>query len=173
MGSGDMNLPKQHYLSLRKLFGAAEPAMIIVAESPPQSGKYFYDPDGASTEPLFSALMKHAGWTGTSKADGLEFLKRKKWVLVDATYEPVNAYDAKSREATILRDYAELRADLIGITPDKAVPILLIKENICRRLEPKLTSDGFTVLNAGRTVYFPSHGRQSEFHRQFSEIISL
>jgi hypothetical protein len=30
--------------------------------------------------------------------------------------------------------------------------------------------DGFNVLNNGRVVYFPSHGRQRDFDRQFREI---
>ncbi len=49
---------RSDYLSLRRAF---EPMGVIVAESPPISGKYFYDPDGEVSEPLFNALMKQFG----------------------------------------------------------------------------------------------------------------
>jgi len=31
---------------------------VIIAELPPISGKYFYNPKGEISEPLFAALMK-------------------------------------------------------------------------------------------------------------------
>jgi len=43
----------------------------------------------------------------------------------------------------------------------------LIETNVCRILEPKLTDDGFNVLNRGRV---PSSGRQGDFHQQFSAV---
>jgi hypothetical protein len=54
---------------------------------------------------------------------------------------------------------------------DRSIPLVLIKANVCRILEPKLTDDGFNVLNGGRITYFPSTGRQKEFQRQFSAIV--
>jgi hypothetical protein len=93
-----------------------------VAESPPASGLYFYDETGATTEPLFAALM---------------------------------------------RDYPLLRDDLRTLAPEHVV---LIKANVSAPLEPRLMADGFHVLNAGRSIYFPSHGRQGDFQRQFAEV---
>jgi hypothetical protein len=52
------------------------------------------------------------------------------------------------------------------------VPLVLIKANVCKLLEPKLNEDGFNVLNKGRIVYFPANGRQRDFDRQFREILS-
>jgi len=54
---------------------------------------------------------------------------------------------------------------------DRSIPLVLIKENVCRILEPKLAEDGLNVLNGGRVIYFPSTGRQKQFHRQFSTIV--
>jgi hypothetical protein len=93
-----------------------------VAESPPASGLYFYDETGATTEPLFAALM---------------------------------------------RDYPLLRDDLRTLAPEHVV---LIKANVSAPLEPRLMADGFRALNAGRSIYFPSHGRQGDFQRQFAEV---
>jgi hypothetical protein len=51
------------------------------------------------------------------------------------------------------------------------VPIVLIKENVCRILQPKLLEHGFNVLNGNRVVYFPGSGRQNDFHRQFGAVL--
>jgi hypothetical protein len=49
--------------------------------------------------------------------------------------------------------------------------MILIKANVCRILEPRLTNDGFNVLNKGRVIYFPSTGRQKEFEQQFRAVL--
>jgi len=51
------------------------------------------------------------------------------------------------------------RDDLTSLIPDRATSLILIKTNVCRILEPKLTDDGFNVLNRGRVIYFPPSGR--------------
>ena len=48
---------------------------------------------------------------------------------------------------------------------------MLIKENVCRVLNPPQTADGFRVLNRGRKVYLPINGNQGHFRRQFGEIL--
>ena len=166
-------LPTQRgeYLSFRRRFEPASLKLVIVAESPPASGKYFYNPTGVVSEPLFTALMSQLGYTPTSKESGLREFQQRGWVLVDATYEPVNALDDQGRDRVIVQDYSLLRDDLAAILPDRSVPLILIKANVCRRLERKLKEDGFNVLNNGCVIYFPSTGRQKDFQRQFSAIL--
>jgi hypothetical protein len=92
--------------------------------------------------------------------------------LVDATYKPVN--DERNRERrnqAILRDYGLLCDDLKTLMSDRSIPLILIKKNVCQILGPKLAADGFNVLNEGSVIYFPSHGRQKDFHRQFSSVL--
>jgi hypothetical protein len=60
--------------------------------------------------------------------------------------------------------------DLAALMPDRSIPLILIKENVCRMLEHKLTEDGFNMLNRGSVIYFPASGRQKDFHRQFGAI---
>ena len=52
--------------------------------------------------------------------------------MVDATYEPVNKLDRSSAARVIERDYPLLRDDFATLTPDRWVPLVLIKKNICR-----------------------------------------
>ena len=51
------------------------------------------------------------------------------------------------------------------------IPLVLIKANVCKLLEPKLNKDGFKVLNKGATVFFPASGNQGFFDKQFREIV--
>jgi hypothetical protein len=148
---------------------------VIVAESPPASGKYFYDPTGSPKEPLFAAIMLQLGQSPITKEAGLRELQQRGWVLVDATYQPVDKLtkDAShDRDEVIARDYPLLRDDLRSLMPDRSIPPVLIKANVCRTLEPLLLKDGFTVLNGGRAIYFPSHGQQGKFKDQFAAVLS-
>jgi hypothetical protein len=51
------------------------------------------------------------------------------------------------------------------------VPLVLIKANVCRFLEPKLTDDGFNVLNEKQVVYFPAMRWEPKFHWQFHKVV--
>jgi hypothetical protein len=159
------------YIAFRREYHPANVQLIIVAESPPVSGLYFYNRDGVVSEPLFSALAEQAGLKPTSKEEGLRALQAKGWLLVDATYEPVNSYDSTKRDAIIVRDYPRLRDDLLSLTQDRSASIILVKANVCALLGSRLTTDGFKVLNRGQTIYFPSHGQQGRFRAQFADVL--
>ena len=70
--------------------------------------------------------------------------------MVDATYQPVDKLGkvaGPDRDAVIARDYPLLFDDLTNLIPNRFVPLVLIKANVCRLLEPRLSDDGFVVLN--------------------------
>lgn len=156
-GTGLIKLPERkrnHYLDLRRRYEPKIIRLVVVAESPPASGLYFYDPAGAPSEPLFAALMKQLRLSPTTKEHGLCGFQRSGWVLVDATYEPVDKLNrSRSRDRIIERDYTLLREHLVALMPDRSIPLILIKENVCRILERKLVEDGFNVLNRGSVIY--------------------
>jgi hypothetical protein len=70
-------------------------------------------------------------------------------------------------------DYPLLCGDLKRLLATRwnEVPLVLIKANVCKLLEPKLKEEGFNVLNEGRMVPFPSHGHQRVFDSRFREIV--
>ncbi len=163
---------RSEYLDLRHRYEPRRAKLVVIAESPPASGLYFFDPTGSPREPLFAALMKQLRLSPTSKEEGLREFQRNGWVLVDATYEPVNELTPASRRDRVIdRDYALLRDDLAALMSDRSTPLIVIKKNVCQILEPKLAHDGFNVLNRGRVIYFPASGRQKDFHRQFGAIL--
>lgn len=159
---------------LRERFAPAVVKLIIIAESPPwppESGRYFYDPDGSTGELLYRELMDAFGIPrGASKREGLEAFAAKGPLLLDATYEPVNKIeDPSKKDAIILRDYPQLVARLARF---HKTPIALIKVNVCDLLEPKLVADGFVVLNRGIQIPFPHPGRHlARFHKDFARVI--
>jgi len=165
---------RNQYLQLRRAYQPALARLVIVAESPPASGLYFYDPDGRVSEPIFAAFMKLLSLSPLNKAEGLRALQDHSWVLADATYEPIDkkfrARD-KARDAVLVRDYSLLKDDIVELSQGNQVPVVLVKENVCRVLESLLTSDGFRILNRGRKVYLPMNGNQPQFHRVFGEIL--
>ena len=112
---------RDYYLSFRNKYEPKQLTLLIVAESPPVSGLYFYNPIGKTSEPLFAALMRQITFSPPNKEEGLVQLQQKGWLLVDATYEQVDKN--KRRDETIVRDYPLLRDDLIRLSPDRAVPL--------------------------------------------------
>jgi hypothetical protein len=159
---------RDHYLRLRRAY---EPENI----TPPASGKYFYDPTGSTKEPLFAAIMLQLGLSRTTKKNGLHALQQRGWVLVDATYQPVDKLtkDAShDRDEVIARDYPLPLEDLASLIPNRSIPLVLIKANVCRISEPLLLKDGFSVLNSGSAIYFPSNGQQTKFKHQFGAVVS-
>ena len=166
-----MPLTKASYLKLRNKYKPKCIRLVLIAESPPASGLYFYDASGSVTEPLFKALMGYIGFKALppTKEKGLHKFQEKGWILVDATYEPVNKlHNGRQKAEVIKRDYRLLRRDLENLG---SPPSVLIKKNVCQILEPMLADDGFDVLNRGRVVYFPVSYHLPAFHRQFGEIL--
>jgi hypothetical protein len=165
---------KAEYLDLREKFRPEKFRAIFVAESPPASGGYFYDPNGRVTEKLFSALMKAIGfkYKEATKTDGLLEFQCRGLFLLDATYRPVNKLPPPDRNNQILEDYPKLLDDLRAIKGIESIPIILVKKDVCRLLEPKLDEDGFNVANQGQLLYFPSHSRERKFQTQLKAILA-
>lgn len=163
---------RDYYLRLRKKYLPIKLNLLFILESPPVSGKYFYDETGKTTEPLFRAFMKILSYNPFDKKDGLEHFKSNGYILVDATYKQVNKLRGKIRDYTILSDYSRLIEDLETLSPKRNVPIILVKANICRMFDERLTEMGFNILNKGVVIPFPSHGQQKKFHLEMSTVLS-
>ncbi|MDH3890184.1 MAG: hypothetical protein OEV49_03800 [candidate division Zixibacteria bacterium] len=164
---------RAYYHKLRAVYTPRRPKLVIIAESPPASGKYFYDLTGRVTEPLLRAVMRDIlGISPDSKEEGLTKFARAGFLLVDATYTPVNkSFAPKERNAKILKDYPLLVKDLKRLLPKRNTRILLIKANICRLLDTRLQADGFNVINRGVVVPFPAYGQQVRFREAVKALL--
>ena len=166
---GGMN---EKYETLRRPWMPDELRLIIIAESPPKSGLYFYDPSGKPSEPLFSALIESIVKIPrpATKDDGLKAFRDAGCLLLDATYTPVDGMSPVERDRVITCDLESLCGQLDEVDPAKRVPILLVKVNVCKLLELPLVKRGHTVMNNGRAVEFPSTGNQGKFRTSVAEI---
>ncbi|MGO9933451.1 MAG: hypothetical protein ACLPV8_16800 [Steroidobacteraceae bacterium] len=149
------------------------PKIIFVLESPPKSGRYFYNPAGKASEPLFTAMMKDIiGIKPRSKNEGLREFASRGFLLIDATYTPVNHDHLSLRERNdrILDDLPVLVEELRGYV-GPGTGVVLVKANICVLLEPILTAHGFPILNRGRKIPFPSNGQQNRFREVVRQVL--
>lgn len=167
-------MDKDYYIYLRDEYLPDDLRLIFLAESPPVSGKYFYDPNGKVSEPLFRALMHDIlDISPRDKSEGLRAFRDKGMFLVDATYQPVNKdLSRKQRNEIVVKDYPRLKQELRRIIGKKNIPILIIKVNVCELLETELLNDNFKVLNNGRSVPFPGSGQQRNFGRVVRSLLS-
>jgi hypothetical protein len=168
-------LDQEYYHNLRRGYQPEDLNLLIVAESPPASGLYFYNPDGKRSEPIFAAFMKQLGIVPLTKATGLEEMQRRGWLLIDAIYEPVDERfkgQDYERNEFLRTGYPLLKEDILSLNGDKRVPIVLIKSNICDVFERLLVADGFTVLNRGARIPLPMYKYVPDFHRLFKEALT-
>src|SRR5438876_1096168 len=85
-----MTYSSDYYINLRNQFTPQNINIIFLLESPPASGNYFYNPAGSISEPLYQALMEYLGINVRTKVEGLTEFRNRGYLLVDATYTPVN-----------------------------------------------------------------------------------
>jgi hypothetical protein len=169
--SGEVH-SKDYYLALRAKYEPDNLRMIFLAESPPLSGDYFYDPEGRTTEPLFRALM-HATLSirPATKPEGLAPFAQAGFLIVHATYQPVSALSVKERDQIILADYPGLKDDLLELSHSRSARILLMKANVCHLLEKRLIADGLNIVNRGAVIPFPGSGHQMDFLAKVAQFL--
>ena len=154
-----------YYHQLRAAFTPDPVRLVLLFESPPVSGRYFYDPDDSAAEVLYLAVMKLFGWTPATKREGLELLQSAGVVLLDATYQQVDKMTRVQRREIMRGEYA----DLVARLPD--APILIGMAGVLDAVGRALINDGFDVLNRGRRIPFPAMGHQPKFHELAREAI--
>jgi hypothetical protein len=168
-------LTRTEYVRLRASYLPEHRKIVFVLESPPKSGLYFYNPEGRVSEPLFGAMMKDIiGIKPRSKDEGLREFATRGFLLIDATYTPVNQdhLSLQERNKRILGDLPVLIDELhVYVGPDTGV--VLVKANVCTLLEPILTAHGFPILNRGRIIPFPSTGQQNRFRGAVRQVLGL
>lgn len=166
---------ENYYKKLRNKFLPKNLKTIFLMESPPSSGKYFYDETGNTNESLFSAMMGVLSIkTPQTKRRGLEEFAKKGYFLVDATHVPVNDIrNPRKRDDKILENYDKLVVDLHEIIGNEDVRIILVQKNICRlfQIRKPLRKEGFDIVNNGETIPFPSHHWQREFDQKIRKFL--
>jgi hypothetical protein len=178
MNDSQHGLSHAEYMRFRGPYTPQDPKLIFVLESPPISGDYFYNPAGRTTEWLFRAMMKDVlEASPQTKHEGLTEFAARGYLLIDATYTPVNISGPKSvrdkaAAAQILKDLPLLVADLRQYAQPNT-QLVLVKANVCRLLAGQLVQEGFTVLNGNLVIPFPSNGQQPKFSAMIRQVLGL
>ncbi|MFC1680344.1 nuclease-related domain-containing protein [Pseudomonadota bacterium] len=160
----------EDYREVRRPYLPSNIRSVIITESPPDTGKYLYDPSGDVDEPLFAEFMRTLiGQEFDTKDEGLAVFAAAGWLSLTGTYEQIN--HLHGRDEVLHRDYPILKQDLIGYGIEKHIPLILIRENVLRVLEPLLRNDGFSVANKGRIIEYPSYGRGGRFREKIKPIL--
>jgi hypothetical protein len=184
MNAAALDQTRPDILPYRTIRRDYEPAVgnrkvIFVFESPPKTGAYFYDAadNDGKRNVLFNAMMQEiVGWPKQSrrpKAEGLRQFADAGYLLLDATYEPINGLSGSVKNAIMERDLPIL----IGELDEYAEPgtkIVVGKVNVCQFLVPELKKWGrFVVLNGAEGVRLPITGNQSHFGTMVRPMLGL
>src|SRR5262245_59466564 len=121
--------------SARQAYRPKTVKVLMIAESPPSSGGFFYFPETIGKDHLFRETMKATGlWPGDEPlrkgVDKREMLSRFRsmgFYLLDASTFPVDKMSAKERRATIQSQIPRLVQDVIHADPDH---IVIVKSSI-------------------------------------------
>jgi len=162
-------IDKKYYLKLRNKFIPDNLKIIFLLESPPASGKYFYDPAGSKGELLFRTMMKLIDYEPKTKLDGLNEFKNRGYLLIDSTYFQIDKIaDRKQRNLIIIKDISDLIDDLAKIIKRKRIKIVPVQKNVCQILSGPLKSVGFNIIN--NDIPFPDPSQQKVFFKKMKEI---
>lgn len=167
-----MTYDKAYYKNLIDAFRPDELHAVVIAESPPASGKFFYDPQGAAAEILFATLMlAFLDSEYPAKQTGLRAFQQAGYLLLDATYTPVNKLPDERRKATILGDFPLLLSDLEGYGVNKKTPIILMKKNVCELLQPKFRTEGYNIIGCVDYPYWQTEPNNHKVAKQIQAIL--
>jgi len=139
---------------------------LLIAESPPSSGGFFYFGTTIGKDHLFRETMKALElWPenermrrGVDKRSMLRRFQSMGFYLLDTCVFPVDKLGPFERRKAVLSQTGRLVRDVIEANP---VHILIVKSSIFNPVSIALRESGLLprVLNTG-PVPFPSHGNQ-------------
>ena len=174
---GTTKLTLRDYAKSRGKYRPNRIRILLIAESPPSSGGYFYFPITIGKDHLFRETMKALGlWPaetpmrkGLDKRPLLEEFRTKGFFLIDTCQSPVDKLDSKERKHEILRGASGLARRAEGLHPDH---IIVIKKTVYRPVREALEWKGLgeKILN-NKPLKFPSHGNQRGYRSSLRRLL--
>jgi hypothetical protein len=168
-------LTKSEYLRFREPYLPTPCKVIFVFESPPNTGKYFYKREKIDGEQLFYAMMKQIlGIKPGTKDEGLRAFADGGYLLLDATYTPVNGLPEGRVRDKIIEDDFPLLIEELNKYAGPNTKVIVVKKNVCNLLVQKLKHlKQFQVLNADKIVPYPGCGQQTKFGNMVRPMLGL
>jgi hypothetical protein len=151
---------------------------LLIAESPPSSGGFFYFGTTIGKDHLFRETMKALDFwpedepmrRGVDKRSMLRRFQSMGLYLLDTCVSPVDKLRPKERRNAVLSQTPRLIDDVIKANP---LHIFIVKSSIFNPVNIALSEAGLLtrVLNTG-PVPFPSHGNQRIYRSMLRRAMS-
>src|SRR5947199_7609641 len=150
----------------RRKYRPRKVRLLLIAESPPSSGGFFYFPTTIGKDHLFRETMKALDlWPtgvpmrrGVDKRPMLRRFQSRGLYLLDTCDFPVDKMRPRERREAVVEQIPRLVNDVMEANP---LHILVGKSSLFNPVVIALRESGFQsqILNSG-PVPFPSHGNQ-------------
>ncbi len=153
----------------RRKYRPRKVRFLLIAESPPSSGGFFYFETTIGKDHLFRETMKAIKlWPddepmhrGVDKRSMLRHFQSMGFYLLDTCVSPVDKMGPSDKRKTVLSQTPRLVNDVIEANPSH---IFIVKSSIFHPVSLALRESSVRsrVLNTG-PVPFPNHGRQRTY----------
>ena len=173
----NQTLLKNRYASARNKYRPDKISLLLIAESPPSSGGYFYLEKTIGKDHLFRETMKALElWPydrpmakGCDKRPMLKQFRSLGFFLIDTCELPVDNLRPKQRRISIVQGASTLPKRVKGLDPMR---ILIVKKTVFNPVKRVLSDAGFgeRILNT-RPLPFPSHGNQRKFRTMVRRLV--
>jgi hypothetical protein len=165
------------YVRARNKYKPSKIEFLIVAESPPASGGYFYFDRAAGRDSLFRETMKAIGLfpedkrmqKGFDKRPLLREFQSRGFFLVDVCYKPVDTMTRKVRRLAVKNSIPRFVSETIELDPEK---IVIVKTSIYDDVKHALEKAGFGAKILKKRLPFPSHGHQKKYRQMLRELLA-
>ena len=162
----------------RQRYRPSKIRLLMIAESPPSSGGFFYFPKTIGKDHLFRETMKTVGlWPpgtpmprGINKQSMLRRFASMCFYLLDSSTDPVDKLPNRDRRKAIHDQLPRLVEDVKRADP---LNIVIVKSSIFEPVMSALQEAGFwsRVLN-NQPIPFPSHGNQQEYRTMMKRLLT-
>jgi hypothetical protein len=168
----------KYILARDKFKPCGEVKFLLIAESPPASGGYFYFDKTTGKSSLFSETMKAVGLFPESAAMHKDFdkvpLLRKfqslGFFLIDASYEPIDkGLSARQRKEAMMREIPRLIDETKKLNPKS---IIIVRTTIF-----DIIKEAFNEAGLGERILqkeglpFPSTGNQKKYRQKLRGLL--
>ena len=162
----------------RRKYRPSNVRLLMIAESPPSSGGFFYFPKTIGKDHLFRETMKTLGlWPqnspmrgGIDKTPMLRDFQSMGFYLLDSSSYPVDKMRDRARREAIRDELPRLMEDVRRVNPPN---IVIVKSSIFEPVKSVLEEAGFgpRVLN-NKPIPFPSHGNQQGYRTRMKRLLT-
>jgi hypothetical protein len=168
---------RAQYARSRNKYKPASVSLLLIAESPPSSGGYFYSKKTIGKDHLFRETMKALEFwpinrpmrRGCDKRPMLKKFRSLGFLIIDTCEYPVDKLPPRQRRIATVQGALSLPNRVRKLDPCR---ILIVKKTVFNPVKLVLTDAGFgeRILNA-RPLPFPSHGNQKTFRTMMRRLV--